>query len=152
MKYKNAFTALGLDADTATIDTLRTDIALALREFIERSGLGQVKVGQLLNLKQSVVSHIVRGEIEHLSVERLIRAMVKAKLPGFAEWGESAEEARAGSGYRPAVAQTPVISTPAFVVPGTPWQDANAENIGQQSAIISARSTIPSVPAPVDNG
>jgi predicted XRE-type DNA-binding protein len=152
MRYRNAFTAFGLDADTATIDTLRTDIAFALREFIERSGLGQVKVGQMLGLKQSVVSHIVRGEIEHLSVERLIRAMVKAKLPGFAEWGESAEEACAGSGYRPASPQTPVIRTPTFVVPGTPWQAANAENIGQQSAIISAKSAIPPVSAPVDNG
>jgi hypothetical protein len=45
-----------------------------------------------------------------------------------------------------------VIRTPTFVVPGTPWQAANAENIGQQSAIISAKSAIPPVSAPVDNG
>jgi predicted XRE-type DNA-binding protein len=139
MAVKNAFSAFGLDADEATIDTLRTDIALALREFIKRSGHGQVKIGQLLGLKQSVVSHIVRGNIKHLSVERLIRAMVKAKLPGFAEWGETAEEARAGGGYLPQpIAQTPVVYTSVLTLAGDEWGDIHPRNTGQPDPLIAA--------------
>jgi predicted XRE-type DNA-binding protein len=104
---RNAFSAFGEPADEATIDTLRTDLALALRKFIENSRMGQAKIGEVLGLKQSVISQIVRGNIEHLSVERLIKAMVKAKIPGFAEWGASAEDARARVGVR----VTPVSST-----------------------------------------
>jgi predicted XRE-type DNA-binding protein len=136
MAIKNALAAFGLDADEATIDTLRTDIAFALRGFIQRSGLGQVKIGELLGLKQSVVSHIVRGEIEHLSVERLIRAMVKAEIPGFAEWGGSPEEARAGSGYR---MPTPVIYTPSIEIRGIEWGDARPANTGQPAKLVPAK-------------
>ena len=134
MSVKNAFTAFGLDADEATIDTLRTDIAFALREFIERSGKGQTKIGERLGLKQSVVSHIVRGDIGHLSVERLIRAMVKAGIPGFAEWGGSPEEARAGTGYRPSVSPFTVIYTKNFDVPGITWSDTSPANAGRTTA------------------
>jgi predicted XRE-type DNA-binding protein len=92
---RNAFSAFGRAPEEATIDTLRTDLALALRSFIEKSQMGQVKAGAILGLKQNVVSQIVRGKIEHLSVERLIKAMVRAGIPGFAEWGASAEDALA---------------------------------------------------------
>jgi predicted XRE-type DNA-binding protein len=114
---RNAFTAFGAPAEAATIDTLRTDLALALRKFIERSQMGQAKVGEILGLKQNVVSQIVRGKIEHLSVERLIKAMVRAKIPGYAEWGASAEDAcarvamRASPADLVSVAQTPTIGS-----------------------------------------
>jgi predicted XRE-type DNA-binding protein len=95
MTTRNAFAAFDLEADAATIDTLRTDLAFALRKFIEASGMGQAKIGEILGLRQNVVSQICRGRVQHLSVERLIRAMVRAKIPGFVEWGASAEDARA---------------------------------------------------------
>ncbi len=76
MITRNIFSAFNFAADDATIDTLRTDLAFALRMFIERSNMNQTRAAQVLGLKQSVVSQIVRGDIEHLSVERLIRAMV----------------------------------------------------------------------------
>lgn len=101
MKSNNPFSAFGFSADDATVDTLRTDLAFALRTFIERAALTQKKAAETLGLTQNIVSHIVRGDIQHLSVERLIRAMVRAKITGFAEWGGSAEMARAGSGTRP---------------------------------------------------
>jgi predicted XRE-type DNA-binding protein len=97
---RNAFSAFGASAEEATVDTLRSDLALALRKFIENSQMGQAKVGEVLGLKQSVISQIVRGRIEHLSVERLIKAMVRAQIPGYAEWGVSAEDARAKVGVR----------------------------------------------------
>jgi predicted XRE-type DNA-binding protein len=138
MTLKNAFAAFSLKADDATIDTLRTDVAFALREYIERSGLGQAKIGEKLGLKQSVISHIVRGDIEHLSVERLIRAMVKAELPGFAEWGGSPEEARAGAGYRP-VESTPIIYTDGVVAPGQVWNEAKLANAGRKTQVIKPK-------------
>lgn len=110
---KNAFTAFGGTAEDATIDTLRADLALALRKFIENSQLGQAKAGEILGLKQNVVSQIVRGRIGHLSVERLIKAMVRAKIAGYAEWGASPENASAGAGVRSHVAtQTSLAIAP----------------------------------------
>jgi predicted XRE-type DNA-binding protein len=111
---RNAFSAFGGPPEEATIDTLRTDLALALRKFIENSRMGQAKVGEILGLKQNVVSQIVRGKIEHLSVERLVKAMVRAKIPGFAEWGPSAEDAVARVGVRvgPALSTSLAITPP----------------------------------------
>jgi len=145
MRYKNAFSALGLDPDVATIDTLRTDIALALARYIETTGISQEKAGELFGVKQSVVSQIVRGDVAHLSVERLIRAMVRAKIQGFAEWGESSEDARAGTGYRPAA-----LSTPVFIVavPELGYSTAEgswaggASNASERNALIKPRGTI----------
>ena len=138
MTVKNAFSAFALEPDDATVDTLRTDIAFALREYIERSGLGQAKVGEKLGLKQSVVSHIVRGDIEHLSVERLIRAMVKAELPGFAEWGGSPEEARAGSGYRPIADPIATIYTSVLQLPGGALSEVPA-NAGDTAQVVKSK-------------
>ena len=143
MAFKNAFSAFRFEADEATIDTLRTDIAFALREYIQRSGMGQTKAGEVLGLKQSVVSHIVRGEIKHLSVERLIKAMVKAGLPGFAEWGDSAEEARAGTGYRPFAMQFTVIRTRDLAVPGVAWNDAIPANAGRTAPQLIKSKGVP---------
>jgi predicted XRE-type DNA-binding protein len=140
MIIKNAFTAMGLDPDEATIDTLRTDLALALRAYIERSGKGQTRIGEILGLTQNVVSHIARGEIEHLSVERLIKAMVRAGIPGFAEWGESSEQAHAGSGFRPShVSFIPVFQVPNLeLVPGTKWTAARPANASQLNQVVRA--------------
>lgn len=140
MALKNAFSAFGLQADEATIDTLRTDIAFALREYIERSGLGQAKAGEKLGLKQSVISHIVRGNIKHLSVERLVKAMVKAELPGFAEWGGSPEEARAGTGYRPTLAASVIIHTPELEVSGVDW-NLKPANTGPVAQVVRPKRT-----------
>jgi predicted XRE-type DNA-binding protein len=113
MAIRNAFSAFGFEPDAATIDTLRTDLAYALRQFIKSSGMGQAKIGEVLGLKQSVVSQIKNGSIDHLSVERLIRAMVKAKIAGFAEWGADAESACAGAGVR----VTPSLATTVYFAP-----------------------------------
>src|SRR5579859_86619 len=144
MRYKNAFSALGLDPDVATIDTLRTDIALALTRYIELTGISQERAGQLFGVKQSVVSQIVRGNVAHLSVERLIRAMVRSKLQGFAEWGESSEDARAGTGYRPSA-----LSIPVYYVGSIELNYSSSEggwtgvsNISQRNALIKPKGTI----------
>lgn len=136
MSIKNAFSAFGFNADDATIDTLRTDLAFALRQFIKRSQMGQARAGHLLGLKQSVVSKIVRGDIEHLSVERLIRAMVRAKISGFAEWGESPELARAGAGFR-AIGSSFVVFTKPIGDAYTLSDLRSTTNVGNAPPIVS---------------
>lgn len=121
MIVRNAFSAFRIEPDVGTIDTLRTDLAFALRQFIvncQNSGIAQATIGNMLGLKQSVVSEIKRGNIEHLSVERLIRAMVKAKIPGYAEWGATAEQARAGVGVH---AGSVCTSTAVMLEIGSPY-------------------------------
>jgi predicted XRE-type DNA-binding protein len=132
MSTKNIFSAFSFTPDEATIDTLRADLAFALRQFIERSNMNQTRAAQVLKLKQSVVSQIVRGDIEHLSVERLIKAMVRARITGFAEWGESAELARAGAGFRASSTASVVIEVP--LDPTYIRGVSAADNVGQVPA------------------
>jgi predicted XRE-type DNA-binding protein len=134
MSKRNAFSAFGFEADHATIDTLRTDLAFALRQFIERGRMSQTRAAHLLGLKQSVVSQIVRGDIEHLSVERLIRAMVRARITGFAEWGESPELARAGAGFRTSTVASVVVNVP--MDPSYQELPVNVDNAGGVPAML----------------
>jgi predicted XRE-type DNA-binding protein len=142
MRYKNAFSAFGLDPDVATIDTLRTDIAIALTRYIEVTGISQEKAGELFGVKQSVVSQIVRGDIAHLSVERLIRAMVRAKIQGFAEWGESSEDARAGTGYSPAALSTPVYIAGSLDLDFSNRWTGDASNASKRNTLIEPKGPI----------
>lgn len=102
MNRKNAFLAFGIPPEDATIDVLRSDLAAAIGRFLSDGQFSQKKAGEILGLPQGTVSDIVRGNIERLSIERLIRAMIRARIPGWAEW-VSADSARAGRGYYPVV-------------------------------------------------
>jgi len=150
MTVKNAFSAFGFEADEATIDTLRTDLAFALRNYIEKSGKNQARVGQELGLKQSVVSHIVRGDIAHLSVERLIKAMVRAGIPGFAEWAASPERARACAGLRAQLGFSTAVQyvSGAGLMAGTKWEGAKPKNQGEPVQVVSESEASPAASSP----
>ncbi len=96
---RNPYSAFGFAPDEATVSALRSDLAYALRQFIEQGQMSQKKAAHSLGLSQNIISHIVRGQTEHLSVERLIKAMVRAQIPGYAEWSGSPDDAKAGRGY-----------------------------------------------------
>lgn len=84
MSKRNIFLAMGLDPEEAMILAVRADLADAIAAHfknVERS-----EIQKKLGLSQSVVSQLVNGKIDHLSVERLMKAMVRADIPGFAQW------------------------------------------------------------------
>lgn len=97
MSKRNVFLAMGFAPEDAMVYAIRTDLADALAEYLKKSSLKQTDAAKRLGLPQGVVSDIMRGKIDHISVERLMRAMARIKMPGWAEW-PTAEHARAGSG------------------------------------------------------
>jgi predicted XRE-type DNA-binding protein len=95
MAKKNIFLAMGFEPEDAMIQALRVDLAEAISAALDMRRVTPKEAARLLGLSQGVVSNIRNGKVDHLSLERLMRAMVRAKIPGFACW-PSAEGARAG--------------------------------------------------------
>jgi len=80
-------------ADTLTIQALRSDMALQLSRFVQREGASQVATAKRMGIPQPTLSKIVRGEVDSLSLELLIRVAVRAGLPFVLQTGKDPEEA-----------------------------------------------------------
>ena len=60
---------------------IRSQLAATLEYHIERKGWSQTEAARALKVPQPTVSKIVNGNIEKLSIEFLIKLMVRAGLP-----------------------------------------------------------------------
>ena len=81
--------------DVATIQALRSDVALQVARWIQRRGLNQLAAARLLDVPQPTVSKIANGRVSDLSLELLIRIAVRAGLPVVLQTGQVPEEAGA---------------------------------------------------------
>jgi predicted XRE-type DNA-binding protein len=81
--------------DIATIQALRSDVALQITRFMHRRGLNQLAAAKLLGVPQPTLSKIVNGRVADLSLELLIRIAVRAGLPVVLQTGRAPEEAGA---------------------------------------------------------
>ncbi len=81
--------------DVATIQALRSDVALQVARWIRRRGLNQLAAAKLLDVPQPTLSKIVNGRVSDLSLELLIRIAVRAGLPVVLQTGQVPEEAGA---------------------------------------------------------
>ena len=79
--------------DTLTIHALRSDMALQLARFVQRAGASQSAVAKSLGIPQPTLSKIIRGQVESLSLELLIRIAVRAGLPFVLQTGKEPAEA-----------------------------------------------------------
>lgn len=93
MTRTNSFLAMGFEPDDAVVYAIRTDLADAIAAYL--GDRPQQEAANVLGLSQSLISRITRGRVEGLSIERLVRAMVRANIPGFARW-PTADTASAG--------------------------------------------------------
>jgi predicted XRE-type DNA-binding protein len=67
----NVFADLGVpDAEAALV---KSDLAAAIAATIRQRGLTQAQAARLLGIDQSRVSRIVRGELTHYTIDRLLR-------------------------------------------------------------------------------
>jgi predicted XRE-type DNA-binding protein len=108
MSSRNIFLAMGFEPEDAMVQALRVDLAEAITAALDARKVKAKEAARLLGLSQGAVSNIRNGKIEHLSLERLMRAMVRAKIPGFAFW-PTADSARAG--VLGALAESATVST-----------------------------------------
>jgi predicted XRE-type DNA-binding protein len=81
------------NADTRTVQALRSDLALQIARHIGCSGQTQVAAAKRLAVPQPTVSQIMHGKVSQLSLELLIRIAVRAGLPVVLQTGKDAEEA-----------------------------------------------------------
>jgi predicted XRE-type DNA-binding protein len=86
-----------LSPDIATVQALRTDVALQLARCIQRMGVTQVVAAKQLGLPQPTLSKIMNGRVSDLSLELLIRIAVRAGLPITLHTGHVPQEAGAFS-------------------------------------------------------
>jgi predicted XRE-type DNA-binding protein len=84
-----------LAPDIATVHALRSDVALQLARFTQRTGLSQVAAAKQLGLPQPTLSKIINGRVSDLSLELLIRTAARAGLPIALQTGRVPQEAGA---------------------------------------------------------
>jgi predicted XRE-type DNA-binding protein len=83
--------------DIATVQALRSDVALQLARFAQRMGVTQVVAAKQLGLPQPTLSKIINGRVSDVSLELLIRVAVRAGLPMTLQTGHVPQEAGAFS-------------------------------------------------------
>ena len=93
---RNPFVDIGFPPDEAAVLHIRSQLAAALEDHIERKGWSQTEAARALKVTQPTVAKIVNGNIEELSIEYLIKLMVRAGLP------VSITDGRSAPGRRPA--------------------------------------------------
>jgi predicted XRE-type DNA-binding protein len=81
--------------DMATVQALRSDVALQLARFTQRMGLSQVVAAKRLGLPQPTLSKIINGRVSDVSLELLIRTAARAGLPMTLQTGRVPQEAGA---------------------------------------------------------
>jgi predicted XRE-type DNA-binding protein len=84
-----------LSPDMATVQALRSDVALQLARFTQRLGVSQVVAARQLGVPQPTLSKIINGRVSDLSLELLIRTAARAGLPMTLQTGRVPQEAGA---------------------------------------------------------
>ncbi len=80
-------------ADSATVQALRSDVALQIARYTHRMGATQLAVARRLQLPQPTLSKIINGHVSDLSLELLIRVAVRAGIAMALQTGHIPQEA-----------------------------------------------------------
>jgi len=92
---RNPFLDLGFPPEEAAALHIRSQLAAALEHYIDRKGWSQAEAARSLKIPQPTISKIVNGNVDKLSIEFLIKLMVRAGLPvGISD--DRAKSARPG--------------------------------------------------------
>ena len=74
----NVFTDLGFEPHEAAVMLLRSELAEALRKWIDRDRLTQAEAARRLGVAQPRISEIVRNKVDKLSLDYLVSLCAKA--------------------------------------------------------------------------
>ena len=78
---RNPFLDLGFSPEEATALHIRSQLAATLEQYLGQKGWSQARAARALKIPQPTVSKIVNGNIEKLSIEFLVKLMVRVGLP-----------------------------------------------------------------------
>jgi len=76
----NTFIDLGHPPDEAAVLQMRADLMADLRKFIKTKRLTQAKAAEILGVRQSRISDLIRGKWERFSLEMLITLATRAGM------------------------------------------------------------------------
>jgi predicted XRE-type DNA-binding protein len=79
--------------DQATVQALRSDLALQIKRHVERDGQTQVATAKRLAIPQPTMSKIMRGQVEAVSLELMLKIAVRAGLSVVLQTGKDPAEA-----------------------------------------------------------
>lgn len=82
-----------MEADSVTIQALRSDLALQIARAVRARAWTQTQAAGKLGIPQPTLSKIANGRTEELSLELLIRIAVRLQLPLVLQTGAVPEEA-----------------------------------------------------------
>jgi predicted XRE-type DNA-binding protein len=72
------FRDLGFSRVEAENFRVRSELIVLLTKLIERQGLSQAAAARVLGVSQPRVSDLVRGRIDHFSIETLVNMLARA--------------------------------------------------------------------------
>lgn len=70
----NVFEDLGFDEAEAALLKEKADLALALRETIEKSVLSQKKAAEMIGMSRPTLNRVLKGDLRSVTMDRLITA------------------------------------------------------------------------------
>jgi predicted XRE-type DNA-binding protein len=76
-----------------SIRALRGDLALQIARHVARAGASQAAMAERLGIPQPTLSHIVRGRVEAISLELMLRVAIRAGLSVLLQTGRDPLEA-----------------------------------------------------------
>ncbi len=76
----NVFRDLGFRDPEARSLVLRSEIMIRIEEFVEKSGLTQVRAAERLGLTQPRLNALLKGKIEQFSLDALVNVATRAGL------------------------------------------------------------------------
>lgn len=79
--------------DQMVIKALRSDLALQIARHVERDGRTQVATAKRLAIPQPTMSKIMRGQVDELSLELMLKVAVRAGLSVVLQTGKDPAEA-----------------------------------------------------------
>ncbi len=73
----NVFEDLGFESEEATNLKIRADLMLILQSFIQEKGWKQKEAAVFFKVTQLEISHLMRGEISHFTIDKLLSFLDK---------------------------------------------------------------------------
>ena len=75
--YRNVFEALEDDPAVAQNLKIRSELMIALRQYIEDAGLGQKEAADVFGVYQPGISDLMRGKIDKFTIDRLVNMLAR---------------------------------------------------------------------------
>ncbi len=75
--YRNVFEALEDNPAMAQNLKIRSELMIALRQYIEDAGLGQQEAAEVFGVHQPRISDLMRGKIDKFTIDRLVNMLAR---------------------------------------------------------------------------